>query len=159
LEGVLGVMVVVENTTTDAPDHRAVPTHQSFDGRRITAPDEALQELPVGLFASGLQKGDSVNVLDDLVHLRRHQVPSSADGNGRPLPLYYPQEGGLMHDFLLVCGICWALILVPKRGLGTRIKPAQKPKPFAPIVRRVEEVVLKKLIPKLKPTPFSPPSQ
>jgi len=77
-----------------------VATHQSFKGRRFTAPDEALQELTIGSFAGGLQKCDSVNVLDDLVHGGRRQVPLSADGNGRPLSLYYPHEGGLMRDFL-----------------------------------------------------------
>ena len=51
-------MVVVENAAADAPDHRAVPPHESFKGRRLTAADEALQELPVGLFARGLQKRD-----------------------------------------------------------------------------------------------------
>jgi hypothetical protein len=100
LESVLGVVVAVKNATADAPDHRAVPTHQSFKGRRLTAADEALQELPIGSFARGLQTHDFANVLDDLVHWGRRQVLSSAGGNAHPLPLYYPHEGGLMHDFL-----------------------------------------------------------
>jgi hypothetical protein len=33
------------------------------------------------------------------------------------------------------------------------VKPAKKPKPFAPTVRAVKEIVPNKLIPKLKPTP------
>jgi hypothetical protein len=33
--------------------------------------------LPIGSFADGLPKGDAVNVLDDLVHGGRRQVPSS----------------------------------------------------------------------------------
>jgi hypothetical protein len=37
------------------------------------------------------------------------------------------------------------------------VKPAKKPKPFAPTVRAVKEIVPNKLIPKLKPTPPSPP--
>jgi hypothetical protein len=33
------------------------------------------------------------------------------------------------------------------------VKPAKKPKPFAPTVRKVKEIVPNKLIRKLKPTP------
>ena len=75
--------------------------HKRFESRRRPETDEAFQELTIGSFADGLQKGDSVNVLDDLVHLRRHQVPSSASDNAHPLPLYYPQEDGLMHELTL----------------------------------------------------------
>ena len=130
LEGVLGVVVVVKKATADAPDHRAVPTDQSFKGRRLTAPDEALQQLPIGSFARGLQKGDSVNVLDDFVHLRRHQVQSVADGDGRPLSLYYPQEGGLMRDFLLVCAVeLWSTPISPSWRASTVLyKPEARAK-------------------------------
>jgi hypothetical protein len=38
-----------------------------------------------------------------------------------------------------------------------QVKPAKKPTPFAPTVRAVKEIVPNKLIPKLKPTPPSPP--
>jgi hypothetical protein len=37
------------------------------------------------------------------------------------------------------------------------VKPVKKPKPFAPTVRAVKEIVPNKLIPKLKPTPPRPP--
>jgi hypothetical protein len=37
------------------------------------------------------------------------------------------------------------------------VKPAKKPKPFAPTVRAVKEIVPNKLIPKLKPTPPNKP--
>jgi hypothetical protein len=37
------------------------------------------------------------------------------------------------------------------------VKPPTKPKPFAPTVRQVKEIVPNKLIPKLKPTPLGPP--
>jgi hypothetical protein len=33
------------------------------------------------------------------------------------------------------------------------VKPAKKPRPFAPTVRAVKEIVPNKLIPKLKPIP------
>lgn len=41
-----------------------------------------------------------------------------------------------------------------RRRLHT--KPPKKPKPFAPTVRAVKEIVPDKLIPKLKPTPPGP---
>jgi hypothetical protein len=37
------------------------------------------------------------------------------------------------------------------------VKPPKKPKPFAPTVQAVKEIVPNKLIPKLNPTPPRPP--
>ncbi len=38
-------MVAAEDAATDAPDHRAVPPHQRFGGRSLSAAHEALQQL------------------------------------------------------------------------------------------------------------------
>jgi len=56
-------------------------------------------------------------------------------------------------------GIRPDLILFADTGNRRRlhVKPAKKPKPFAPTVRAVREIVPNKLIPKLKPTPCRPP--
>ena len=67
LEGVLGVVVVAEDAAADAPDHRAVPPHQGFQGRWLSAADEALQQLPIGQVRPFRQQG-AAKVLDDLAH-------------------------------------------------------------------------------------------
>ena len=48
LEGVLGVVVAVEDPAADAPDHRAVPLHQGGERRFLAAAEVALQQLPIG---------------------------------------------------------------------------------------------------------------
>ena len=98
LQGVLGIVVVAEDTATDAPDHRAVPPHQRFEGRSFSAAHEALQQLSVGQVRSLQQLQGAAQVLDDLAHLGGHFLPFLA-GNTRPPPLHYPHEGDWMRHF------------------------------------------------------------
>jgi hypothetical protein len=65
LKCVLGVVVIAEDTATDAPSHWPVPLHQGFKGRRLSAVHEALQELPIGQFPPIRQQG-AAKVVDDV---------------------------------------------------------------------------------------------
>ena len=47
LEGVLGVVVIPQDPTADAPDHRAVTTDQGLERRLFSMGCEPLQEPPV----------------------------------------------------------------------------------------------------------------
>jgi hypothetical protein len=47
LEGVLGVVVIAQDTAAHTPDHRAMPTHQGCQSRLVTTAEVVLQQLPV----------------------------------------------------------------------------------------------------------------
>ena len=76
LEGVLGVVVVAEDTAAHAPDHRAVPPHQGCKSRLVTAAEVVLQQLPIGQPRPIPQKHRPAKVLDDLAHLAGRHVVS-----------------------------------------------------------------------------------
>ena len=48
LERILSVVVVAQDTTADTPNHRAMAAHERFQGRRLSAAHEALQQLGIG---------------------------------------------------------------------------------------------------------------
>src|SRR5262249_29586811 len=73
LEGILGV-VMAEEATAYAPDHRAMPPHEGCEGSILPMLDEALQELLIGQSRSIRRKYRSAKVLDDLAHLVRRHV-------------------------------------------------------------------------------------
>lgn len=100
LVGALDVVVVVENPTAYAPNHRAVPPYEDFEGRHILTADEAFQQLSISQFARILKKSGSTKVLNDPVKPSRHQVSSSACGDVHPLLLHYSHDDDLMHDFV-----------------------------------------------------------
>jgi hypothetical protein len=67
-----------------------VPPHERFQGRRLAAADEALQELSLGQVRPFRQQG-AAKVLDDLAHrLGRHPRPRA--GVLFPLQVYYPLQ-------------------------------------------------------------------
>src|SRR5205823_2433470 len=75
LEGVLGIVMILEDTPTEAPDHRAMSAHKRFQGRRLSAAHEALQQLPIGQIRLFWQQG-TAKALDDLAHRAgRHPTP------------------------------------------------------------------------------------
>src|SRR5207245_2118492 len=48
LESIFGVVMITEDTTADAPDHRPMPPHQGCKSRFLTAVEVVLQQLPIG---------------------------------------------------------------------------------------------------------------
>ena len=70
LEGVFGVVGVVEDTPADPQHHRAVPDHQLLEGRfrGLVAPrEEPVQELRVGHRPDRAEVEQSVHLLKDAV--------------------------------------------------------------------------------------------
>ena len=47
LEGVLGVVMVPEKTSADAPDHRAVTSKEGLESRLVSMGCKSLQQPPV----------------------------------------------------------------------------------------------------------------
>src|SRR5439155_16512512 len=75
LEGVLGIVVVAEGPAADAPDHRAMPTHQGCQSRPFTTAEVVLQQLPIGLLRPVAQKHRPAQVFEDPACLAvRHVV-------------------------------------------------------------------------------------
>jgi hypothetical protein len=84
LERILGVVVVAEDPTAHAQDHRAQPSHQSLKGRFLASGDEAFQELSVRQTAIFPRKQSAAQVLDHSAHRAvRHAAPFA----GRRWPL------------------------------------------------------------------------
>jgi hypothetical protein len=84
VEGILGVMMI-EEATTDAPDHRAVPLHESFQSRSFSTAHETLQQLPVRSFHHILRKHRLAKIVDGSIHgTYRHTIPFC----WRPFRLY-----------------------------------------------------------------------
>ena len=54
LEGVLGVLFVLENMAAHAQDELTVPLHQGGEGAFVASIDETLQQMAVGQFARRL---------------------------------------------------------------------------------------------------------
>ena len=52
IRGVTRVVMVAEDTKTNAPHHRSVTPHQRFEGRSLSAAHKALQKLSVGQIRS-----------------------------------------------------------------------------------------------------------
>jgi hypothetical protein len=83
LEGVLGIVVVPENTAAHPPDHRPMPLHKGCESRLVTAADVVLQQLAIGQARTVPQ--DAAEVLHDPVHRAGCHVPSFA---GATLTVY-----------------------------------------------------------------------
>ena len=47
LEGVFSIVLVAEDRPADSHDHRAMPSHQGFEGPRVTLREKSLEEPPV----------------------------------------------------------------------------------------------------------------
>jgi hypothetical protein len=63
LKSVFGVMVMVEDTTAHAPDHRAVPANKGGEGCFVPLLDEAPQELAIGQSTAVLEQRCPTKVL------------------------------------------------------------------------------------------------
>ena len=69
LKRIFGVVVIGENTATDAPHHRPMPLNNGRKCRLVTTADVVLQQLPIGQSCPIPQKHRPAKVLDDLAHL------------------------------------------------------------------------------------------
>src|SRR5207302_724293 len=67
LEGVFGIVIVVEDAPADTEDHRTVAAQQDFKRVFVPALDEPLQELSIGKPRSILAKRRAAKVLYDPV--------------------------------------------------------------------------------------------
>ena len=76
LKGILGVVVVVEDTAAHTPHHRPMPPHKGCKSRLVTAADVVLQKLLIGQPRTIPQ--NPAKVLDDPVYLAGCHVPSFA---------------------------------------------------------------------------------
>src|SRR5262249_40491376 len=76
LKGVLGVVVVADDTATDAEDHRAMATDKGFKGRCVLLVDEGTEQLPIRPARPILLQHDPAKMPNHRVHLsRRHTCP------------------------------------------------------------------------------------
>ncbi len=48
LEGILGVLGVVQHAPADAEDHRSMPPHQQLERRLIAVLEKTLQQMRIG---------------------------------------------------------------------------------------------------------------
>jgi len=85
LKGVLGIVLIPEDTAADTPDHRTVTPHQSREGSFIPMLDKAPEELGIGQSSAIQELHSPAQLLDDLARPARHHVPPSAVRIGRPL--------------------------------------------------------------------------
>jgi hypothetical protein len=75
LEGILGIVLVAQNTAADAPHHRSMSAHQGCNSGFVTAAEVVLQQLPIGQPSPITHKHGPAKVLDDLAHLAgRHLI-------------------------------------------------------------------------------------
>src|SRR5262249_5333931 len=146
LEGVLGVLVVVQQVPADAKNQRAVPLHQGREGRLVPRRDEALQQLAVAELPDRLRVAQLVQVVQDhaglagghdaLVARARAvwEVVPGGKGPGlvffRSAPAWRGGTGSAGHDGPAgasgVNDVSPRCPLVPKPSLGTRTKAAEK---------------------------------
>jgi putative transposase len=65
-ESILGVVVVAENTATDAPDHRTMPLHQNRKSLLFSAAEIAFQQLSIRQFRLCVQQRRITKLLNDV---------------------------------------------------------------------------------------------
>lgn len=76
LEGILGLMVVVQDALAEAEDHRAMPPDQHLEGGLVALADELLQQLGVRQRATALPADEPTQLVADRVRwFVRHGVP------------------------------------------------------------------------------------
>jgi hypothetical protein len=76
LKGVLGIVMIADDTTADAEDHWAVTTDKGFKGRFVLLVDEGRQQLPIRPPRSILPRHGPAKMPDHHVHSSlRHSCP------------------------------------------------------------------------------------
>jgi hypothetical protein len=100
LKGILGVVVVREDTTADPPNHPAMATYQRRKRRLVSPFDETAQELSIGQSRTVATKRDMAQVLHHICHSASRHVYRPTGVTLRPLPYYYPIDAGFIEFFL-----------------------------------------------------------
>src|SRR5262249_25433436 len=96
--GLLGVVVVAQDPSADAPDHRAVAADDRLEDRLLPPLHEAFQELPVRQAAERAHLEEDLKVTDRPIH-PPSLIPSPAGRPRRPPPAYYRVGSVLIHFF------------------------------------------------------------
>jgi hypothetical protein len=73
-------------------------THKGGEGGIVPLLDEAPKQLPIGHPGLIPQKHRPAKVPDDLAHLTCRHAPTFAGVAARPLHIYLPHDGRLIHD-------------------------------------------------------------
>jgi hypothetical protein len=102
LEGIFGIMVIDEDATAHAPDHRAVPPHQGRKRGLLSAAEVGLQQLPVGQSGPIPPQHGPAKILQGLAHPAGLHVSSSVAYMPSPYSYYYRLERDLIPLFRLV---------------------------------------------------------
>jgi hypothetical protein len=74
LKGVLGIVVIADDTAADAEDHQAVATHKGFKGCFVLLVDEGCQQLPIRPARRILPQHGPSKMPNHCVHLSRHHT-------------------------------------------------------------------------------------
>ncbi len=69
LKGILGIVVIAQDATADAPDHLRVAMHDRFERCLFMTAGERLQELPVRQVGPICPQYHAAETLDDLIYL------------------------------------------------------------------------------------------
>jgi hypothetical protein len=101
LEGIFGIMVILEKSAADAPHHRAVATYDRLEDGALSPSDEAIQELSVRQPAERTHIEEGLKFTDRRIYTTVHQFTAPLTGLARPLPTYYPVGSILIHFFAL----------------------------------------------------------
>src|SRR5262249_52477099 len=80
LEGILGVVLVEQDTTADTHDHRSMPVEQCREGVTVALLDEKGKQLPIAQSATVLQKCGVANTVEKPV---RHVAGPPSIQRGR----------------------------------------------------------------------------
>jgi hypothetical protein len=103
LKSILGIVMVVEDPTANAPHHRTMPPHQGGNRCFFASANKALQKLPISQTRRIVLKHCLAKVLDDLAPLAgRHVLSSCAFLSGverSSATFLLPAPAILMHAF------------------------------------------------------------
>jgi hypothetical protein len=99
LESIFSIVAVVENSTTDAQNHRPMTPDQRFKSSIFLANQKGFEQLWVRQPISFLQKGYTAKIADDPAHWRScHTEYPGAWVSLAPL-IYWPQGVLFPHLF------------------------------------------------------------
>src|SRR5262245_13694147 len=102
LEGVLGILGVLQGPPTDAVHHRPVPTHERFKRGLVALVEETPDQLAVALVGQGLSSHSLREAAEKIAHVRWGHVanpqrvvsvtPESSSCQRRVVPNYFANQ-------------------------------------------------------------------
>src|SRR5207253_490064 len=102
LEGVLGILLVVEHAPADAQDHRPMTADQGGEGGFVTAGGEVVQKLLIGPLQRTAADCHSAEVLQNHLELCRGHVRSSPVWGSLPYSCRRPGNRSLNFTDLTI---------------------------------------------------------